>query len=78
MLKGDVAKFVRTKMNQILNENDVKLINGAINEDHIHLLVSLKPSLSISVLVQLLKGSTSNALFKEFPILRQKYWGQHF
>ena len=39
--------------------------------------MSASPSISISRLVQNLKGATSHKLFSEFSHLKQKYWGQH-
>ncbi len=33
---------------------------------------------SISDLVKRLKGRTSRNLQREFPVLKKRYWGQHF
>ena len=50
-----------------------------VQEDHIHLLVSVPPKLSISKLMGTLKGKIAIKLFKSYPKLRQKpYWGNHF
>lgn len=43
----------------------------------LHLLVSVPPSLSISKLVQYLKGKSSRKVLMEFAHLRKRYWGQH-
>jgi putative transposase len=45
--------------------------------DHVHLLLSIPPSLSVSRAVQYLKGRSSHKLLTEFGILRKRYWGQH-
>ena len=50
---------------------------GAINREHVHMLISIPPHLSVSRAVQYLKGKTSTRLLKEFPVLRKRYWGQH-
>ena len=44
---------------------------------HVHIYVSIPPYLSVSKLVQYLKGKTSRKIQQEFPELRKKYWGQH-
>jgi len=50
-----------------------------VQEDHIHLLVSVPPKLSISKLMGTLKGKIAIKLFKSYPKLRQKpYWGNQF
>ena len=48
-------------------------------EDHVHLLVSYPPKLSISRLVNSLKLVSARLLRKRnFPEVRQKLWGAHF
>ena len=56
---------------------DVNIIKGSVGREHIHLLVSCPPSLSVSKLVQQLKGATSRKLQMEFKELKNRYWGQH-
>ena len=56
---------------------NVNIIKGSIGKEHIRLLVSCPPSLSVSKLVQQLKGKTSRTLQIEFKELRKRYWGRH-
>jgi REP element-mobilizing transposase RayT len=49
---------------------------GSVNRDHVHMLLSIPPSLSVSRAVQYLKGRSSHKLLSEFGILRKRYWGQ--
>ena len=56
---------------------NVNIIKGSIGKEHIQLLVSCPPSLSVSKLVQQLKGKTSRTLQIEFKELRKRYWGRH-
>jgi len=39
---------------------------GAVNRDHVHVLVSTPPNLSVSRAVQFLKGKSSHRLLSEF------------
>lgn len=41
------------------------------------MLVSCPPSISVSKLVQLIKGKSSRALLSEYKDLKKRYWGQH-
>jgi putative transposase len=50
---------------------------GSVNHDHVHMLLSIPPSLSVSRAVQYLKGRSSHKLLSEFGILRKRYWAQH-
>ena len=41
------------------------------------MLVSCPPNISVSQMMQYLKGRSSKKLQEEFPELKRKYWGQH-
>jgi len=77
VLTGKVVLRVRELIRQITAANEVEIISGAVSSDHIHIYVSIPPSLSVSKLVQFLKGATSRKLQLEFEELRKRYWGQH-
>ena len=58
----------RTKeiMRNIASDFDVDIINQECGEDHIHLMISTKPTVELTKLVNLLKGTSSRYLRKEF------------
>ena len=56
---------------------DVEIVKGNVNRDHVHLLVSVPPTLSVSRLVQRMKGLTSRRLLQENRGLNKVYWGRH-
>ena len=45
------------------------------DQDHIHLLVSIPPSVTVGSVVRLIKASSAKALNDKFPHLREVYWG---
>jgi putative transposase len=50
-----------------------------VQTDHIHLIYSIPPKLSVSEFMGFLKGKLAIKLFKSYPGLRKKpYWGNHF
>ena len=50
-----------------------------VQMDHIHLVLSVPPKLSISDLMGVLKGKLAIKLFKSYPKMKEKpYWGNHF
>ena len=76
-ITGKIATRTRELIRQICNGNDVQILSGHVSKDHIHLLVSTPPHLSVSKLVQYLKGNTSYKLQREFKELNKQYWGRH-
>lgn len=77
VLMGPVAERVRELIRQICKANEVDILKGHVSKDHIHLLVSVPPQLSVSKLVQYLKGKSSIKLQQEFKHLQKEYWGRH-
>ncbi len=77
VLTGRIAERARELIRQSCNSMDVSILKGSIGKEHIHLLVSCPPSLSVSKLVQQLKGKTSRVLLNENRNLKKRYWGQH-
>ena len=57
--------------------HEVVVHAGSINRDHVHVLLSIPPSLSVSRAVQYRKGRSSHQLLSEFASLRKRHWGQH-
>ena len=77
VLNGRIGERVRELIRQSCNSMDVTIISGSVGRDHIHLLVSMPPSLSVSKLVQQLKGVTSRKILMEYREVKQRYWGGH-
>jgi len=77
VLRGTIAERAREYIRRIANEERAEILSGTLSPDHVHLLLSLDPSTSVSHLVKFLKGKTSRRLQMEFPELKKRYWGQH-
>lgn len=76
MLQKDVGMRLRELTRQICSDMGVEIFSGVVAKDHVHVLVSIPPQVSISKLIQKLKGKSSYKLQREFASLRKEYWGQ--
>src|SRR5580692_7246759 len=65
ILSGKEAHRVRELIREICANMDVEILAGNVRKDHIHLFVSVPPQISISQLVQNLKGKTAYKLLAE-------------
>lgn len=65
----------RTKeiMRKISFDNDVDIINQECGLDHIHLMISTKPTANLTKYVNLLKAHSARALRKEFDLSDSLY-----
>ena len=79
ILKGEIKTLVEKDIRMLCEWKKCKVIELNVQEDHVHLLVSVRPKISISYLMGILKGKIAIKLFKSYPTLKQKpYWGNHF
>ncbi len=77
VLVGDIGNRARDLIREICTEHDVEIIRGRVASNHVHMYVSVPPYMSISKIVQAMKGKTSRKIQIEFPELRKRYWGKH-
>ena len=77
VLEGKVAERLRELIRQGCEARSITIIRGSVGKEHVHLLISSPPNLSVSQIVQYLKGRSSKLLQEEFKQLKKRYWGQH-
>ena len=74
VLVGDVGERTRELLREIARSLELTIYAGAINREHVHMLISIPPNVSVSRAVQFLKGKSSHKLLSEFSSLRRRYW----
>ncbi len=77
ILTGRVATRAREIIRQSCSAMNVEIVKGSIGKTYVHLFVSCPPNLSVSKLVQQLKGKTSKILQSEYKEVQNRYWGNH-
>jgi putative transposase len=77
VLQGEIALRVRELVRQTCATLDVHILSGHVSVDHVHLLVSVPPSIAVSDLVKRLKGRSSRKMLEEFGELSRQFWGRH-
>jgi putative transposase len=77
VLQGVIAERVRELIREICRAHDVEIIKGHVSKDHVHLFLSVPPDISVSKLVQRLKGKSAYKLLQEFKGLNRQFRGRH-
>ena len=77
ILTGGIAETLRLAINAICIEREWPILTLEIQPDHIHLFVTIPPSLAVADAVKILKGSTARKLFAAFPALKNQLYGGH-
>ena len=79
ILKGFIKEQLEKDLRMLCEWKKSEVLELNIQEDHIHLVVSIPPKVSISEMMGMLKGKTAIKIFKSYPELKKKpYWGNHF
>lgn len=73
-IKADIGKILR----QLCEMKQAEIYEAEACPDHIHMLVSIPPSLSVSQFMGYLKGKSSLMIFDRHANLKYKYGNRHF
>ena len=78
ILRGEIGKSIRNIIRQLCEWRSVEILEGNIQIDHIHLVLSIPPKYSVSEAVGFLKGKSAIKIFDFNHELKKRYWGRHF
>ena len=74
VLTPNALESLREIFDAVCRDFEAELVETNGEEDHVHLLVHYPPKVSVSRLVNSLKGVSSRLLKKKHPELEKKYW----
>ena len=77
VLSGAIKKRLEELFKECADINNWAIEELNIQPDYVHLLVQIRPSKSLSGVVQFLKGGSSKVIRKEFPGLKEFLWGKN-
>jgi REP element-mobilizing transposase RayT len=78
LLNAEIRPRLHAYLGGIARENDMKALAVSGVEDHVHILLSLKPTMSLSKAMQLIKGGSSLWLHETFPKLKEFGWQEGY
>ena len=79
MFKREENKKLCEKILQgVAIRHDIEIIELSVMPDHIHIIVQLPTTMSVSQAFHVLKGASARELFKQKPNFRKRYSHGHF
>ena len=78
VLRWKIVPHLKTLFYQACEIHGWEIDKLAIEEDHVHMLIQLKPDKSIAGVLQILKGGTSRILRRDYPELEEFLWWDSF
>ncbi len=78
VLRGKIVIRLKRLLYEAYKINRWWISELSREEDHVHMMIQIKPSESIAEVVPILKGGTSRVIRKEFPEREEFLWGDSF
>ncbi len=72
--RADLQDIIRT----LCRCKGVEILEGHMMPDHVHLLLSIPPKISVSSFMEYLKGKSALMMFDKHVNLKYKYGNRHF
>ena len=73
-IKADIGKILR----KLCEQKGIEIIEAEACPDHIHMLLSIPPKMSVSYAIGYLKGKSSLMIFDRHANLKYRYGNRHF
>ena len=74
VLRAEIGKILR----ELCKRKDVEIIEAYAMPDHIHMLMSIPPNMTVSGFMGYLKGKSTMMIFERYAKLKYKYGSRHF
>ena len=71
---AEAIERLRTMFTKVCEDFEARLTEMDGEDDHVHLLIDYPPKVSVSALVNSLKGASSRRLRSERPDIAARYW----
>jgi putative transposase len=78
VLFGHVRKRIGKIFRQLCRQKDIELVEGHALRDHVHMVLSIPPKLSVAMAVGYLKGKSAIQIHREALNVKQGFTGKHF
>ena len=75
---GEKRTEIREILRQLCQWKGVEIVEGEVCPDHIHLLVSIPPKISVSSFMGYLKGKSSLMIFQKYGNMKFAYRNRQF
>ena len=78
VIYGKIYKDIGVILRKLCEQKGVEIHEAELCKDHVHMLVSIPPKMSVSQFMGYLKGKSSLMIFDRHANLKYKYGNRHF
>ena len=78
VLYGQLRKHLGDVLHDLARQKESWILEGHLQPDHVHMLVSIPPKYSVAQVVGLIKGKSAIHIARTYLGRRRNYHGMHF
>jgi len=78
MLYGQLRKNLGEVFHELARQKESKVLEGHLQPDHVHVLMSIPPKYSVAQIVGYIKGKSAIHIARTYLGQRKNYNGMHF
>jgi putative transposase len=77
-LYGQIRKFLGSLLKDLASQKECTIIEGHLQTDHVHILISIPPKYAVSQVVGFLKGKSAIQIARAYLGRRKNFSGRNF
>jgi putative transposase len=77
-LYGQLRKYLVQVLHELAGQKESQILEGHLQADHVHVLVSIPPKFSVAQVVGFIKGKSAIHIARNYLGRRKNYTGMYF
>jgi len=73
-----LRKYLGVTLRELALQKESRILEGHLQVDHVHMLISIPPKYAVSQVVGFIKGKSAIQIARNFMGNRKNFTGQHF
>jgi putative transposase len=78
ILYGQLRQNLGDVFHELARQKESKIVEGHLQPDHVHMLISIPPKYSVSQIVGYIKGKSAIHIARTYLGQKKNYTGMHF
>lgn len=78
VLYGELRKHLGEILRELARQKECRILEGHLQSDHVHMLMSIPPKYSVAQVVGYIKGKSAIQIARSYLGQRKNYSGMHF
>ncbi len=78
VIYDQLRKYLGATLRELAMQKESRILEGHLQVDHVHMLISIPPKYAVSQVVGFMKGKSAIQIARNFMGNRKNFTGQHF